>query len=1080
MCKDYLFRVLAFTIALAGWAQAADITSNLEGYWRFDEGSGQALNDLSGKGRHATLGDDDGVGADDPTWAAGDWAVWGGSALYFLQSHRVMTPPLFDVGTGEVSFAFFVKQTEVTEWQYIIGNKGDFDNNHFRVGFQSGTGQLRVYSEVDDDHRTMVASPEAYTGEWFYVVVTRSGAAGRMYINGSLVWTFATETGDIGNGGQRWVIGHCTSLARANLEGLKGYVDEVRVYSRALADEDVAALWAGLVSGGYEYAMIGGPADEEVDVAPRQVVLTWSAGDSAVTHDVYVGTSFDDVNEGTIGSPTYRGNQTDVTYALGDLALETTYYWRIDEVNDAAASSPWKGQVWSFTTEAVGSPLAGSLIGATASSADASDANATIDGRGLDAAGLHDIQTANMWLCAADDAEPWIRYDFDKTYKLHEMRVWNHNSDSETLLGRGIKDARIEVSVDGENWTEVHASYPFDRAPGAPGYAVGTVVPMNGAMAMAVRITALSNWSAYPEIFKQKGLSEVQFDYIPVWARQFAPASGASDVSADLTLSWRSGREATWHDVYIGPGAEELTLAGTVTGNSFDTSGLNLLLGRTYYWQVVEVNEAEGVSSWAGPVNQFSTEPIQVIDDFESYSNASPNQVFQNWQDGYGYPADAYLPAYNGNGTGSVLGHDIWTPGGTHYEGSIIERAIRYNGTQSAPFYYDGLSEIALVLDEPWDFTAHGVQGLVVHFWGEPGNTAAPLYVKINNSKVPYSGAAADLQYPGWTTWYVVLADLAGVDLTNVTSFTIGVESGQGILYIDDILLTPVAPEPAPPKASGSSIVLVSDGSNRVLKYQVDGLTWTPQGTFAEGDYAGEALNTPMGMCQDSQGRIYVGEQITGGGRILRFDASGNYIDTVVEKPADATSLAVRSEAVVLGPDGNVYVADMDVEQVWKTNISTKQTTIFVPKLFDGVRALDNPRGVSFGSNGSCFVSARQNNAVFEFNGSNGSFIRTFVEVNTPEDLLWVGDKLLVVYGGNGGGIAQYNADGSFDRQILNDGLGGPPRLISLGTVNGVTYAVGYNGNGVYRVESLGMIMKVTPDSGLGSLYHPARMLVLK
>ncbi len=63
-----------------------------------------------------------------------------------------------------------------------------------------------------------------------------------------------------------------------------------------------------------------------------------------VTHDVYVGTSFDDVNEGTIGSPTYRGNQTDVTYALGDLALETTYYWRIDEVNDAAASSPWKGR----------------------------------------------------------------------------------------------------------------------------------------------------------------------------------------------------------------------------------------------------------------------------------------------------------------------------------------------------------------------------------------------------------------------------------------------------------------------------------------------------------------------------------------------------------------------------------------------------------------------------------------------------------------------------------------------------------------------------------------------------------------
>jgi hypothetical protein len=27
-----------------------------------------------------------------------------------------------------------------------------------------------------------------------------------------------------------------------------------------------------------------------------------------------------------------------------------TYYWRVDEVNDAAADSPWKGSVWSFTT----------------------------------------------------------------------------------------------------------------------------------------------------------------------------------------------------------------------------------------------------------------------------------------------------------------------------------------------------------------------------------------------------------------------------------------------------------------------------------------------------------------------------------------------------------------------------------------------------------------------------------------------------------------------------------------------------------------------------------------------------------
>ena len=823
MCRDSLFGILAFTIALAGWAQAADITSNLEGYWRFDEGSGQIVNDSSGKEKHAMLGDDAGVDSCDPAWVAADWAAWGGGALYFGGGgYVVTTPPLFDIGTGEVSVAFLVKQTDLTGWRYVFTVVPEMSGaNFFRIGFDQNAARLRIIT-CDTTRSTVVAPdtvPLIAVGEWFHVVVTRSGAQGKVYINGSRVWEFVTREGDIGNGGQRWLIGRMgTNMA----EGLRGNLDEVRAYSRALTDADVAGLWGGLVSGGYECAMIGGPADEEVDVAPRQVVLTWSPGDSAVTHDVYVGTSFADVNEATPASAAYKGNQTDMTYALGDLALETTCYWRIDEVNDAAAGSPWKGQVWSFTTEAVGYPLAGNLITATASSADASDPNATVDGRGLDAADLHDNRAENMWLCTADDAEPWIRYDFDKTYRLHEMRVWNHNSDSETLLGRGIKDARIEVSVDGENWTEVHASYPFDRASGAPGYAVGTVVPMNGAVAMAVRITALSNWSAYPETFKQKGLSEVQFDYIPVWARQFAPASGAKNVSVDLTLSWRSGREASQHQVYVGLDPNSMALAGTVTDTHFDTHPSDLVLGQTYYWQVVEVNEAEAVASWAGPVNQFSTEPIRVIDNFESYSNASPHQIFQTWQDGYGYSADAYLPAYNGNGTGSVLGHDIWTPGGAHYEGNIMERAVRYGGVQSAPFYFDGLSEMTRVFDEPWAFAGHGIRGLVVHFWGAPDNTATGLYVKINNSKIAYDGDAADLRYPGWTTWYITLGDLAGVNLTSVTSFTIGVESGQGILYIDDIFLTPAAPEPAVPKASGSSIVLVSDGSKRVLKYQVD------------------------------------------------------------------------------------------------------------------------------------------------------------------------------------------------------------------------------------------------------------------
>ncbi len=85
------------------------------------------------------------------------------------------------------------------------------------------------------------------------------------------------------------------------------------------------------------------------------VNLGWSPGDDAVSHDVYLSDSFDDVNAGTESA--FRGNQTLTFHPAGftgyaypdGLVPGTNYYWRIDEVNDAEPNSPWEGNVWSFT-----------------------------------------------------------------------------------------------------------------------------------------------------------------------------------------------------------------------------------------------------------------------------------------------------------------------------------------------------------------------------------------------------------------------------------------------------------------------------------------------------------------------------------------------------------------------------------------------------------------------------------------------------------------------------------------------------------------------------------------------------------
>ena len=97
------------------------------------------------------------------------------------------------------------------------------------------------------------------------------------------------------------------------------------------------------------------PSPDEGDIVEDTWInLTWFPGDFAVSHDVYLGENFDDVNDGL--GDTFRGNHGSTSFIVGfpgfpypdGLVPGTTYYWRIDEVNDTDPNSPWKRPVWSF------------------------------------------------------------------------------------------------------------------------------------------------------------------------------------------------------------------------------------------------------------------------------------------------------------------------------------------------------------------------------------------------------------------------------------------------------------------------------------------------------------------------------------------------------------------------------------------------------------------------------------------------------------------------------------------------------------------------------------------------------------
>ena len=80
----------------------------------------------------------------------------------------------------------------------------------------------------------------------------------------------------------------------------------------------------------------------------EDVTLGWRAGREAAKHDVYLGTDEQAVTDGAVPVMTV----SEVSYVPSvDLDLASTYYWRVDEVNDVETAGIWPGDIWNFSTQ---------------------------------------------------------------------------------------------------------------------------------------------------------------------------------------------------------------------------------------------------------------------------------------------------------------------------------------------------------------------------------------------------------------------------------------------------------------------------------------------------------------------------------------------------------------------------------------------------------------------------------------------------------------------------------------------------------------------------------------------------------
>ncbi len=746
----------------------AGLQPELVGWWPFDETAGTTAHDRSGHANDGTL-------VNGPMWTTGR----DNGALQFDGVNDYVVVGTEGRPTDSFTFGAWLKTTATHELdaQAASGTVGvnnqryAFDPSHggdqnAGAGLSVGTNGLAVYEHGSNYMPATAAYPTDLGEEWNHIMVVYIAKQPTIFLNGEAVHTGLVSPRQ-------------TVLAPIQFGGMaygyfEGLMQDVRIYSRALSAQEVRIVTTGYAG---DRAFNPRPADEATDV-PCDAVLSWDPAETATTRDLYFGTVFEDVNNASRADP--RGillsqGQSEITYDSPDnLDFGTTYYWRIDEVNAPPDSTIMKGDVWSFTTEPFAYPVANVIATSNGTSDPAYLPERTVDGSGLNASDQHGVESVDMWLAMPPaDGPLYIQYEFDHTYKLHELLVWNYNVQFESVLGFGLKDVTVEYSENGSEWT-VLSDVELAQATAGGDYIANTLVDLQGIAARYVRLIVNSGWGTRGQF----GLSEVRFFYVPVQAREPQPANGAVGVDVEGVLSWRRGRDATSHEVYFGTDAEALALAETVADNSYVPG--ELTLGTTYYWQIDALQETE---SWPGELWSFATQEYLVFEDFERYTDDidAGETIFDTWLDGYV------------NDTGSMVGH---------FESPFAEQTIVRSGRQSMPLYYDNTaaaySETTVKLADLQvgpDWTRHGIQALALHFYGNPDNAAEQMYVKINDSKILYEGGADDLKQTLWRPWSVDLEGL-NVDLRSVTELSIGFErvgatGGKGVVYFDDIRLAP-------------------------------------------------------------------------------------------------------------------------------------------------------------------------------------------------------------------------------------------------------------------------------------------------
>ncbi|MEJ2701738.1 MAG: LamG domain-containing protein [Sedimentisphaerales bacterium] len=342
--KSVCLTSVVLLLGLAGTNAVAQVDPTLVGWWRFEEASGTLFDETSNH--------NDGTPVNGVLYQQAGQV---GYALGFDGVDDYVTVGTTGRPSDTFSFGAWLRtsSTHEIEAEATTGTGGTsnqryaFDPRHGGdqnggAGLSVGTNGIAVYEHGSNYMPTTAAYPTDLGDDWNHIMVVYKDKVPTIYLNGRAVHT--------GLKSPREIVYAPIQFGGMTYGYFEGLMDEVRIYNRALS----AAEMKRLAPRQKAYGPI--PADG-AQYFDTWVSLSWEPGDYAVSHNVYLGDNFDDVSAATLDSDVFRGHETGTYFIAGlpdypypdGLVPGTTYYWRIDEVNDADPNSPWEGFVWSFS-----------------------------------------------------------------------------------------------------------------------------------------------------------------------------------------------------------------------------------------------------------------------------------------------------------------------------------------------------------------------------------------------------------------------------------------------------------------------------------------------------------------------------------------------------------------------------------------------------------------------------------------------------------------------------------------------------------------------------------------------------------